>query len=226
MSKDAYIINLEWFQDIDRCSKGEEITLNENHYLASGVRRDCYCHPFEDDLCIKIPKNKDGIKDCAREIYYMRQIEKRLNLQEYYYSQFVCTVETNKGLGYVYKLIRDTPSLQVSQTLEKVYIDAILANKSELKAALDQKISALKETLQKDKMLVSDLSPRNIAVQYLSEDTFKLVLIDGMGRSNFLPFLDRLGWVSNKKVNAYFEKKLGNAITHFNDVYRYLTMSS
>lgn len=205
----------------------ENVILSDQDFLSAGGRRECYIHPNNANQCIKIPKNKAGIKDCLREVTYFSQVKKRLNQTPLIYSKFHYSVNTNKGLGYVYDLIKDRSTGEVSRPLEEIYLCALFQKDKNLKKRLDIAIQGLLNTLRDNKLLATDLNAKNILVQYTNDSglAFNLVIIDGLGRSNRIPAIDRLGLTSMRKVEKYHQRKLGLIIKTYNEVYQQLKNS-
>lgn len=202
----------------------ETLILSDDTYISAGARRECHFHPQNENLCIKIPMNKNGVKDCSREISYLNKVKKRINFEKY--SKFIGKVDTNKGVGYVYELIKDVPTGNVSRPLKQVYLSSLFLNQGPKIEALERKMSALIEELKQNKMLVTDLKPDNIVVQYTDESNFELKIIDGMGRTNFVPFLDRFGLISERKIKDYCRRNLTMATLNYKEAFDFLSKNS
>lgn len=202
----------------------EIVILTEKTLISAGKGRECHVHPHNKRECIKIPFNSGGLKDCKREVKYFNQVKKRLGCSDYH-SRFLYTVETDRGLGYVYDLIVDQPTGTVSNTLEKVYVESLFLNKGISKEELDSAVSDLVKRLQEDKIQAFDLNAKNIVVQLLGGGDFKLVIVDGMGRPSYIPLLDWLGFVSRKRIRKYHHRRVGLILRSFNNAYRHVKNS-
>jgi hypothetical protein len=71
-------------------------------FIGEGMGRKCYTHPFEKNLCIKIP-SKRGQRSSQREIDYLNRLHasgKSFDM----IADFKGEIETNFGKGNLYEL--------------------------------------------------------------------------------------------------------------------------
>ena len=90
------------------------LKLEPSALFGRGLRRECYFHPEDETKCIKIVVDGDH-KETVREQSYYRLLEKR-NISWRMLARFYGNVETNRGEGAVFELIRDYNG-EVSKTL-------------------------------------------------------------------------------------------------------------
>ncbi|MEY8847719.1 YrbL family protein [Psychroserpens sp. XS_ASV72] len=181
------------------------IQLSKNDYMAEGLARICYYHPEHKGLCIKIGKPDIEEEHLYKEINYYKKISKKdpLKFDYPFYAFYHGTKATSLGEGFIYDLVRDETTQEVSKTLlhyirmkDCPFDDAIL------NFGLDR----LKSQMIKHKVFASDLRPRNICVKILSNNTIELVIVDGIGHRDFFPFADWFGYFAKKKVERRFNK--------------------
>lgn len=185
------------------------LKLDDSLYFAKGYSRSCYVHPSDQNLCVKIsltdnPRRIKGItKGIIRENKYYKTLQKRaINWSQL--SQYSGDIETTLGLGSVYQLIRDEDDA-ISQSLEKYFFTPgfIIENQKKIIDALCQ----LYLYMQENRILTTSLLPRNIVVA-IHENKFKLVIIDDIGNSEFVPFSSFIPCLSHKKIQRKWLKML------------------
>ena len=91
------------------------IELQENQLVGKGLHREVYVHPDDSSLCVKVVVLR-GEEETRREQAYYKLLQRR-NIVWDMLPQFYGVVETNKGEGAVFELIRDVDG-SVSKTLE------------------------------------------------------------------------------------------------------------
>jgi len=191
------------------------LILSKADYFSSGINRECYIHPLNKDLCIKIPKSKSKIKKTLFEVWYLKSIKWRLRSKRSYFSDYLYTVNTNKGKGYVYDLITNQVSGNISNTLEHEYLDALYKDQFLRLKKLNKKIEQLQQNLLMDKVIVTDLNAKNIVLRR-SDGDFELVIIDGIGRNSYSPIiLDFFGLVRKRDIQNSYNKELRLIINSF-----------
>ncbi|MEQ5204404.1 YrbL family protein [Providencia rettgeri] len=94
----------------------KKIALPSINLIASGRQRACYQHPEYDDLCVKVHLSGRDDKETLREVrYYKRLYKKNFTIKTI--SHYYGTQQTDRGLGYVFQLIKDKTG-NVSHTLD------------------------------------------------------------------------------------------------------------
>ena len=180
------------------------VVLNDEHYMAEGLARKCYFYPGKDNLCIKIGFPDIDESHLYKEINYYKKIKSK-NISKFdfpFYAMYHGTTETNLGKGFVYDLVRDETTQDVSKTLlQYIRMKNCPFDDSILNAALNR----LKEQMITHRVFASDLRPRNICCKILKDKSIELIIVDGIGHRDFLPFADWFGYFSKRKVDRRFQ---------------------
>jgi serine/threonine protein kinase len=170
----------------------ELIQLSDDLIIGKGRDRICYEHPAIHEQCIKISKKSD--KQSKREMHYFSFLKNK-NTDLSKISTFLGVVETNKGLGYAFDLIRDNDG-NVSKTLLQS-----LNTKEFTIQDIKLQLSNLKEYLITNKICVRDISPSNISCQK-TLGSINLFIIDGVSNANANPLTIRF----QRLINASIDK--------------------
>jgi hypothetical protein len=179
----------------------ELIQLSDDLIIGEGRDRICYEHPAIHEQCIKISKKSD--KQSKREMHYFSFLKNK-NTDLSKISTFLGVVETNKGLGYAFDLIRDNDG-NVSKTLLQS-----LQSKDFTTDDIRPLLSDLKEYLINKKICIKDISPSNISCQKTLAG-INLMIIDGISNSNINPLTIRLDTLINAAIDKAWkglERKL------------------
>jgi len=162
-----------------------KITLSEKLFIGKGRVRKCYVHPDDQDLCIKVATDhKRAKRSIQREIRYFKRLKKR-DTSFAMISQYFHPVQTDEGIGEVYELVRDYDGV-ISKDL-RYYLN--LGDKK-LTGKILNIIEELRIYLLNEYILFSDLDVENILLQKVSPTEQRLVVIDGIGDNNQIPFLE------------------------------------
>ncbi len=152
------------------------ITLTKSLLIAKGGERDCYLHPEDNTKVIKIVhKIEEHNNQNELEYSYMKYIKKRKDLDLSQITDCYGYVSTNLGKGLVFDRVLDFDG-----TASKSF-RYYLANKI---IPLDEQellITELKNYLEKNLILFVDTSLTNIFCPKISEDSYKLIIVDGLG---------------------------------------------
>ena len=181
------------------------IHLNETHYIAEGLARVCYAHPDNENLCIKIGKPNVEVAHLYKEIKYFEKIKSK-NTSNYaypFYAMYHGEIETNLGVGFVYDLIKDETTGNISLTLRH-YLE--MENCPFTDAYFVKELERLKQQMITHKVHVGDLRARNICVKVLKDISIQLIVIDGLGHRDFFPLGDWFHYFAKKKVERRFVK--------------------
>lgn len=179
------------------------IHIKTEDYIAEGEIRKCYYHPSDTSLCIKIPKPEVTQKYVDKELIYFHKISKKKNFDYPFFSDYKGSTNTNLGIGYLFDLIRDETTNNVSLTLRH-YLENKLNNVTDdmLKTALLK----LKQQMIAHKIFTRDLRPRNICCKILHDGSLQMIIIDGIGHRDFFPLADYFKYFAKSKVERAFEK--------------------
>jgi hypothetical protein len=182
------------------------ISLDADHRFAGGYHRDCYVHPADDGLCIKVSL-RGNFRESAREAKYYRHLQRR-RVSWDLLPRFHGFVETNLGSGAVFDLVRDFDG-KVSATLEH-YLrspDLMAANIDGLTRA----IRSLKAYLIEHRIITRTLKAKNIVYQKTDPGNGRLLIIDNIGNTEFFPIGNYVGFFARRKIMrkwARFEKDI------------------
>lgn len=189
------------------------IQLSKDQYLAEGLARTCFFHPNDTSLCIKVGKPEVDRSHLYKEINYYKKIGKKdvTKFDYHFYAEYHGTIETNLGEGFVYDLVRDETTGNVSKTLRHYMT---IDNSPISDTVLNEALQRLKSQMITHKVFASDLKPRNICCKILNDHSIEMVIVDGIGHRDFLPFGDWFGVFAKRKVERRFKK---NAMRSINE---------
>ena len=184
------------------------ITLSEKDYISRGLHRKCYHHPEDANKCIKVNYNEGAEEETNREIAYYKHLIKR-NVSFDALAKYYGPVLTNYGNGHIFELIRDYNG-ETAIPLEKY-----LANKSLTEKYFDQLVTGLKElksALLKDLIITMTIKSKNILFQHLSDTNSRLVIIDNIGNSTFIPIANYIPCFAKSKIERTWQRFLKSIV--------------
>lgn len=177
------------------------LKLDKSDFVGKGLHRECYRHPENNVLCVKVvvAGNDD---ETRREKKYYRHLEKR-NISWEMIPEYHGDVETNLGTGSVFDLIVDHDGA-VAKTLE-YYLTS--NKKTEARTAeLKQALVSLKEYLLAHRIITMTLKPKNIVFPLVDAVEPRLVVIDNIGNSDFIPVCNYSDFFARKKILRKWQK--------------------
>ncbi|MGJ8671435.1 YrbL family protein [Rubritalea sp.] len=166
--------------------------LTKQDFLSEGKFRKVYTHPDNPNLCIKLGKPLFHKRALNRELYYLKKHQDALPFLSAYHG----TVQTNLGLGYIFKIVRNSDN-SISRILEK----EVLTLDSNI---LTEKLFQMYHSLLKRGAAIGDFHARNILVRWISKTDYELWIIDGFGNSDFVRICDYSRFLLNKKLIRKF----------------------
>lgn len=198
---------------------GNLIELTDNLYMAEGLARTCYFHPERQDLCIKIGKPEVEDAHLYKEInYYKKLNQKDQSKYDYpFYAMYHGTIQTNLGEGFVYDLVRDETTNEVSKTLRHYMIKANQVFSDEV---LDEALQRLKLQMIKHKVFASDFKPRNICCKCLKDGSIEMVIVDGIGHRDAFPIADWFDYFAKRKIERRFKKNAMESVSQHRQMWR------
>lgn len=180
----------------------ESVVLDDSLLIGKGRHRACYQHPHHSELCIKVHLDPRDIRETLREVKYFKKLHKK-NAKLNSISDYIGTVKTNLGKGYVYQLIRDYDG-EVSKTL------SYYLSNNKYRDCLAESIKTaylnFKKSLQNDAVAVMDLKAYNIVLKRVRENKFTLCLIDNIGTAALIPVTYYVELLCLKSLDRKFEK--------------------
>ena len=171
------------------------ISLSSDTRFGKGLHRECFVHPDDPALCIKVVTYGNQ-QETKREQHYYQQLQKR-NIAWDLLPKFHGNIETSMGPGAVFDLIRDHDG-QISKTLEHYLADnSFIKNQ---KQQLDSALVELRKYLLKHSVMSMAMKPKNIVYQLSESGQGKLFIIDNIGNSDFIPICNYVPYLANKKI--------------------------
>ena len=195
--------------------------LDRANLIGRGRHRECYKHPGNRDLYIKLIV-KDSPLEIKREKQYYRHLQKRgisWDMIPRYYGD----AETNLGLGSVFDLISDH-DLVVSKSLE--YYLSSEEQTEKCYESLSESLHLLKKYLLDNNIVTMDLKPYNILCQKNESGISRLFLVDNIYNSEFIPVSNYSTFFAKRKIARKwqrFEENILKAYPHNKALQRMLT---
>lgn len=180
--------------------------LDASHYVGKGLHRVCYAHPEKPQLCVKVVVNGND-QETKREYSYYQHLQKRC-IDWSMLPEFHGETTTNKGKAGVFDLIRDNDG-KVSKTLAS-YLASSEVSDREAQVISDAFI-CLKKYLLDNRIVTMTIKPKNILFQKNGDGGGKLIIVDNIGNSDFIPIANHLPFFAHKKIMRkwrQFEKKI------------------
>ena len=184
------------------------LTLEPSQLIGRGLRRECYFHPEDENKCVKVVVAGDH-KETVREQSYYRLLEKR-GISWKMLARFYGNVETNRGPGAVFELVRDYNG-NISRTLE-YYFSAVDAADLSYQM-LSRELPLLRQYLLQWKIVTMSIKPDNIAFKKVNASEGNLVVIDNIGNSDFIPICNYVDFMAVRKIRRkwrHFQDSLAN----------------
>ncbi len=194
------------------------IQLDSQEPFAIGGTRRCYLHPSDPSRCIKVlredrtPEKRrelaTGLKkfrsvshwdDQDKEISAYRDLMRRHGSELWrHVPRFLGVVETDLGTGIVTQVFRNFDSTfplnldqQVPHGIDK---------------PLEEAIGTFKTWLRKELVLTRDLLPHNIIAVREDVNRCRLVIVDGLGNSEWIPISSWSKAIARRKIERKIVK--------------------
>ena len=161
--------------------------------------RECYVHPLDRNLCVKVVKHKADLPELTREISVARLLAPYLKDYTVRYDDGL--VETDKGLGLVCELVRNEDdgelALSLAQYQERFGADDV---EPELRKVL--------ESLIRDNLFFYDFNRSNFVVKRMASGGKKVVFIDlkGFHKNHYMGFLKMERYIAPLARNIMFRR--------------------
>ena len=178
------------------------VHLDPTALFAKGTHRECYLHPEQPDKCIKVSLPNREHQDELEQYYY--KVLSQRNVSWQMLSRSYGMVETNRGQGYVFDLIRDYDGT-ISKTL-KHYLSHDPAREIPIET-LCLSLSRLKQYLLEEKIILATLKSWNFVYQKQTTTQGLLVIIDNIGYHNFRFHLcEHWDWFARVRIQKKWKK--------------------
>lgn len=194
------------------------LTLGHNTPFAIGGTRLCFIHPDDSSKCVKVlrqdrtpqarRKTTTGFKklrpvkhwdDQQKELTAYRHLLKRDSHALWHHiPEFFGSVETDLGLGIVTQIFRNFDG-KFPRNLEQEIPHGVDAN-------LNAGIADFKGWLRRELVVTRDLLPHNIIVVRDSAEGCRLVIVDGLGNSEWIPVSTWLRSFARRKIERKIAK--------------------
>lgn len=174
------------------------LILAEEHFLGKGTNKICYYHPEDKNKLIKFSIDSSDETDIEYELRFRKICKKRVEQSELL-TKYYGTVDTNKGTGYVFELVRDFDG-KISETFESL----ILREKNSPKVY--EILEELKERIFKESMVTYVIFPDNILVQRVSGEKTCTRIIDGIGMHVLFPLPYYSKFLARRRQKRIWEK--------------------
>lgn len=168
-------------------------------YIGGSAVRECYVHPLDRNLCVKVVKHKADLPDLTREISVAKLLAPYL--KDYIVRYDDGLVETDKGLGLVCELVRNEDdgelALSLAQYQERFGADDV---EPELRKVL--------ESLIRDNLFFYDFNRSNFVVKRMASGGKKVVFIDlkGFHKNHYMGFLKMERYIAPLARNIMFRR--------------------
>lgn len=181
------------------------LDLSNSILIGKGSSRICYVHPEDDRKCVKVIYiRKPGIN--RLEMKHYRRFKRRCVSWDMMARPYGF-VETTEGEGVVFTLSRDFDG-EISRSLDwYLRYDHVADMAGQLRDAL----ARFRDFLFGEGIVVRELKPDNFVFQRVSATEGRLVLIDGVGNNQFLPFASYSRVLARRLLKrkwAKFERQL------------------
>ena len=177
------------------------LQIDKSTYIGKGRHRECYVHPEDPGKCIKIVVLGDQTENQREQAYYAR-LERR-NISWSMLSRCFGDVQTDMGPGSVFELIRDYTG-DVSKTMVHYLADAD-SHSGDTEAML-RSVAALKQYMLNEKIVTMTLQTKNILYQKSGPTEGKLVIVDGVGNSDYIPICNYVGLMALIKIKRRWRR--------------------
>ena len=174
-------------------------------YVGKGKHRECYIHPLDENLCIKIllpSKSGGAFIEAEREAKYYRFLAKK-KVPWTMLPAFHGDVITNRGKGYVFDLIRDFDG-NVSKNLDYYLSKSQLTQQHA--QGLSNAFDRLKEYLLRWKIITMNIEDQNLVYQKIGNNDGRLVMVDNLGNSEFIPISNYLAFFAKLKIRRKWRR--------------------
>ncbi len=177
------------------------LEIDPDTLIGRGLHRECYIHPDNRERCVKIVVAGDSNENLREARYYGLLARRGISWEML--TRFHGLVETNLGEGAVFDLVRDYDG-DVSKTLAH-YLgseELTTANSKPLSSAL----AGLRVYLLENRVVTMTLKTKNILLQKTAENDAKLVIVDNVGNSDFIPISNYSAVLARLKIERKWRR--------------------
>ncbi len=173
------------------------IILSDELLLGKGKARACYFDPTDPSRCIKVDWPGRSFSQTKQEGKYYRWLAKhRPSFQYDCIPRFHGFVATDRGPGGVFDLVRDASSGAASSTLHHYLHAGRVASEP---ALWDAALQRLRNSVLANSLVIGDLNAVNICARLNADDSIHLVIVDGIGHRDLIPFCDFFPFLARRR---------------------------
>lgn len=179
----------------------EPIIIDPSLFVGRGAQRECYIHPHNPGLCLKITvrTRSKWREQNPREYRYYRSLEAR-GIDWSRIARCYGWAATDKGDALVFQLVA-TDNGEVCKDLQ-FYLDRGLLDVEEILHELNM----LKEWLLGNAVIICDLKPANIVYHPERPRGQRLIFIDGVNNRNFLKLANVIKPLARSKMKRVWKR--------------------
>ena len=177
------------------------IEIDTHALIGKGLHRECYVHPDDPARCVKVVV-AGTIDENHREAAYYAQLARR-GISWEMLPRFHGLEQTTLGEGAIFDLVRDHDG-PVSHTLAHYLVSRQLTEQHA--AALQVALVNLKNYLLENRIITMTLKPKNILFQQYTADDGRLVIVDNIGNSDFIPLANHSKWLARWKIRRKWRR--------------------
>lgn len=168
-------------------------------YIGGSAVRECYVHPLDRNLCVKVVKHKADLPELTREISVAKLLAPYL--KDYIVRYDDGLVETDKGLGLVCELVRNEDDGELALSLAQ-YQERFGAED------VEPELRKVLESLIRDNLFFYDFNRSNFVVKRMASGGKKVVFIDlkGFHKNHYMGFLKMERYIAPLARNIMFRR--------------------
>jgi hypothetical protein len=175
--------------------------LDKTTLIGRGLHRECYLHPKDPHRCVKIVVAGRSDENRREARYYSRLAARGISWDML--ARFHGLVETSLGEGAVFDLVRDHDG-SISRPLSE-YLQRPEKNPA-CSTILPGALPALKRYLLENRVVTMTLKSKNILLQLTGQGEGKLVIVDNVGNSDFIPLSHHVPGLGRTKIRRKWRR--------------------
>ena len=165
----------------------------ESEPVGEGRERACYVHPEDPRRAVKVPTGKNT-EQTRREVRFYRDLKKRGLDDNPHIPKFYGMSETSVGPGMVVEMIRNYDG-EIARPMNWYLAQGVPIEE------FDSYLEELKQSFLDNLIIFNhDLTIGNLLLQKTSLSKARLVVIDGLGDTVAIPWLNRFPFLVRRKI--------------------------
>lgn len=174
----------------------ENAKLVLNEFIGKGTHKKTFLYPGDDEKCIKVAYNSEGVIDLLREIDY-RELREQQGLESKMMPKYYGKVATDLGDGYVFERIVDFDGSVTKSLQDYLEDEKLLKNNFE---NVRNVMIDFKRMLFAENILTMGIFPENILIQKVDNNVFQPRIINDMGCATFIKLEYYFVYFRNRKI--------------------------